>query len=191
MLDRACQLRRARFLCNRPEGRASASLSWSVTGVTYNEPIVSVDTDPHHFDFDLDRGIRAQVVENLEASPILPLTAGVGPSASGIYALYFKGRLVYIGKASKGTTKSKRTLRQRLSEHRIKIGKHQNITLDDVQCRYLTFASDWWVLAAEFALIARYKPGWNKSGFGSKTPGSGRPGTSRVSRWDELFPPKR
>ncbi|HEV2380980.1 MAG TPA: hypothetical protein VG206_14460 [Terriglobia bacterium] len=65
-------------------------------------------SDPHYFDFDLDRGIREQVVEKLEASPLLPLKKGVGPQASGIYALYFKDCLVYIGKASKDTTKSKR-----------------------------------------------------------------------------------
>jgi len=35
--------------------------------------------DPHHFDFDLDRGIRSQVVEKLVASPLLPLTKGVAP----------------------------------------------------------------------------------------------------------------
>ena len=52
--------------------------------------------DPHHFDFDLDRGIRQQVVEKLEASPLLPLSKGVGPNASGIYVLYFKDNLVYI-----------------------------------------------------------------------------------------------
>ncbi len=61
--------------------------------------------DPHRFEFDLDRGIRLQTVDQLEKSPILPLTKGVGPDASGIYALYFRGGLVYIGKASKGTTK--------------------------------------------------------------------------------------
>jgi len=43
--------------------------------------------DPHHFDFDLDRGIRTQVVEKLEASPLLPLIKAVGPMLSGIYAL--------------------------------------------------------------------------------------------------------
>jgi hypothetical protein len=73
--------------------------------------------DPHHFEFNLDRGIRTQAVEKLEASPLLALTKSVGPPASGIYALYYKGKLVYIGKASKGTTKSKRTLRGRLTEH--------------------------------------------------------------------------
>ena len=144
--------------------------------------------DPHHFDFDLDRGIRSQVVEKLESSPRLPLTKGVGPSLSGIYALYFKGKLVYIGKASKGTTKSKRTLRSRLSEHVGKIENRQNITLAEMKCRYLTFSSEWWVFAAEFALMTHYQPEWNASGFGSKMPGVGRPGTHRISRWNELFP---
>ena len=144
--------------------------------------------DPHRFDFDLDRGIRAQVIERLEASPQLALVAGVGPSASGIYALYFRGDLVYVGKATTTLTASKRTLRERLAEHRNKISGRQNITLADVQCRYLTFASDWWVIAAELALMEHYEPAWNGSGFGAKTPGRGRPGTHRVSPWDSRFP---
>jgi hypothetical protein len=146
------------------------------------------ESDSHHFDFDLDRGIRTQVVEKLEAGPLLALTKRTGPNASGIYALYFKGQLVYVGKASKGTTKSKRTLRDRLSEHAGKIQGRKNIALDDMKCRYLTFSSEWWVFAAEFALITHYRPEWNESGFGSKVPGIGRPGTHRVSRWNELFP---
>ncbi|MGH7962533.1 MAG: Eco29kI family restriction endonuclease, partial [Candidatus Binatia bacterium] len=132
-----------------------------------------------------------QVVEKLEASPLLPLMNGVGPVLSGIYALYFKGKLVYIGKASKETTKSKRTLRGRLNEHVSKISSRQNIALADMQCRYLTFSSEWWVFAAEFALMTHYQPEWNTSGFGSKVPGAGRPGTHRVSRWNELFPLKK
>ena len=144
--------------------------------------------DPNHFQFDLDRGIREQVVEKLESSPWLDLTKSTGPHSSGIYALYHKRRLVYIGKASKGTTKSKRTLRARLSEHAGKISKRQNISLDEMQCRYLTLASEWWVFAAEFALITHYKLEWNLSGFGSKVPGKGRPGTERVSRLDDLYP---
>lgn len=128
--------------------------------------------DPHRFEFDLDRGIRAQVVEKLEGSPLLALTKGTGPQDSGIYALYFKGQStpVYIGKASKGTTQSKRTLRARLAEHAAKIGGRKNIALADMQCRYLTFDSEWWVFAAEFALMVHYRPGWNESGFGSKVP---------------------
>lgn len=144
--------------------------------------------DPHYFDFDLDRGIRSQVVEKLDSSPRFTLKKGIGLQASGIYALYFRDTLVYIGKASKGTTKSKRTLRGRLDEHVIKISGRKNISLADMKCRYLTFASEWWVFAAEFALITPYRPLWNASGFGSKMPGGGRPGTHRVSRWNEQFP---
>jgi hypothetical protein len=61
-------------------------------------PTDNIAADPHHFDFDLDRGIREQVVEKLEASPLLSMARGVGPALSGIYALYFKGKLVYIGR---------------------------------------------------------------------------------------------
>jgi len=147
--------------------------------------------DPHHFDFDLDRGIRTQLVEKLESSPLLSLTKGIAPPLSGIYALYFKGKLVYVGKATREMTKSKRTLRGRLNEHVGKISGRQNITLDDMQCRYLTFVSEWWVFAAEFALLTHYDPEWNRSGFGSKVPGKGRPGTHRISVWDQMFPPRQ
>lgn len=149
-----------------------------------------VSNNKHHFDFDLDRGIREQVVEKLESSPLLPLSKGVGPQASGIYALYFKKKLVYVGKATVEMTKSKRTLRARLAEHIGKISGRKNITLGDMKCRYLTFESEWWVFAAEFALMVHYEPEWNASGFGSRTPGVGRPGTHRVSKWNTLFPPK-
>src|SRR5260370_32275573 len=142
----------------------------------------------HHLEFALDRDINLQVVETLEQSPLLHLRKSVGPTASGIYALYHQDRLVYIGKATRELTKSKRTLRARLDEHVSKIIDRQNITLDEMRCRYLTFASEWWVIAAEFALMKHYQPEWNASGFGSKVPGKGRPGTERVSRWDSLFP---
>jgi hypothetical protein len=146
--------------------------------------------DLHHFEFNLDKGIRAQVIEALEASRKLSLRKGVGPADSGVYALYYKGELVYLGKASKGTTESGRTLRDRLNEHVDKIASREGITLDDVECRYLTFQSEWWVFAAELALISHYRPTWNKSGFGAKVPGAGRPGTHRISKWDSLFPKK-
>ncbi len=151
---------------------------------------MSSENNPHHFDFDLDRGIRAQVVEKLQESPILELKKNIGPQASGVYALYFKQDLVYVGKASKGTTKSKRTLRARLNEHVTKIANRKGIAAGDMKCRYLTFSSEWWVFAAEFALINHFSPQWNESGFGSKVPGKGRPGTARVSRWNERFPPR-
>ncbi len=148
------------------------------------------EDSPHYFDFDLDRGIREQVVEKLESSPSLDLKRKIGPIESSVYVLYHKDKLVYVGKASRRTTKSKRTLRARLNEHVRKISGRRNIELPEMRCRYLIFKSEWWVFASEFALISHYEPEWNESGFGGKIPGKGRPGTERVSRWDELFPPR-
>lgn len=67
---------------------------------------VNETENPHHFEFDLDRGIREQVVEKLENGPLRPLERNIGPAKSGIYVLYFKGDLVYLGKASRGSTKA-------------------------------------------------------------------------------------
>jgi hypothetical protein len=78
-----------------------------------------------------------------------------------------------------------------LNEHVGKISRRQNINLADMTCRYLKFSSEWWVFAAEFAIIAHYRPEWNESGFGSKTPGKGRPGTHRISRWDQKYPKRQ
>ena len=145
--------------------------------------------DPHRFVFDLDSAIRDQVTKTLSESPFHPLTKDVGPKESGIYALHYKGKLVYVGKASKETTKSKRTLRDRINEHVTKISGRQNIDLTEMGCQYLTFDSEWWVFASEFVLIAYLKPEWNGSGYGSKVPGAGRPGI-KVSLWNQKYPPK-
>ncbi|WP_310468452.1 Eco29kI family restriction endonuclease [Sphingomonas sp.] len=102
---------------------------------------------------------------------------------------YYDGELSYIGKATKTFTKSGRTLRDRLNEHLAKL-KAYDLDLDRVSCRYLVFQSDWWVVAAEVALIRHLNPPWNGSGLGSKTPGEGRPGTDRVSLFDQLFSKK-
>ena len=151
---------------------------------------LSAMSDPHRFEFDWDRGIREQVYERLTESPELRLEENAGPDDSGLYALFYRGRLAYIGKATKTLTASRRTLRTRLNEHCGKIAQRQNISLEEMRFRYLTFASDWWVVAAEMALIRLLKPEWNTSGFGSKSPGKGRPGTHRVSAWDRQFPPR-
>jgi hypothetical protein len=104
--------------------------------------------------------------------------------------LYWKETLVYVGKASQATTKSKRTLRARLNEHVSKITGRQNVSLDEMTCRYLIIKSDWFVWAAENALMTYFNPAWQHSGFGSKVPGAGRLGTHRVSEWNKQFPPR-
>lgn len=139
--------------------------------------------DPHEFVFEIDRAIRTQVREKLEASPELRLSEDVASAKKGVYVLYWKGKLVYAGKALHTT------LKRRLAEHTRKISGRRNIALNQMTCRLLIIDSDWFVRAAEDALITSYKPLWNTSGFGSHVPGRGRPGT-RVSQWDQEFPPK-
>ena len=139
--------------------------------------------DPHKFEFEIDRAIRTQVREKLEASPELPHSEDVAPPKRGVYVLYWKGKLVYAGKALHTT------LKRRLTEHSRKIGGRRNVALTQMTCRFLTIESDWFVRAAEDALIKSYKPLWNASGFGSHVPGRGRPGT-RASQWDQEFPPR-
>jgi hypothetical protein len=139
--------------------------------------------DKHQFVFEFDKAYNAQLIVKFEASPEHPLTEDVAPSQKGVYALYHRGQIVYAGKALNIT------LRRRLAEHYRKIVGRQNIDIADVTCRFLTIDGDWFVRAAEDALIQHYSPLWQKTGFGSHVPGRGRPGT-RPSPWDVQYPPK-
>jgi len=47
----------------------------------------------HNFVFEIDRAIRTQVIEKLEAIHELELNEAVGPPVKGVYVLYWKGSL--------------------------------------------------------------------------------------------------
>jgi hypothetical protein len=137
--------------------------------------------DQHAFVFEFDKAYNHQLIEKFEASPEHPLATDVAPPLKGVYALYHQQELVYAGKALNTT------LARRLGEHYRKIASRRNIDVGNVSCRFLTIEGDWFVRAAEDALIQYYSPAWQKSGFGSHVPGAGRPGI-RTSRWDEMYP---
>jgi hypothetical protein len=139
--------------------------------------------DKHEFVFEFDRAYNHQLIEKFEASPEHALAPDVAPRLKGVYALYYRGKLVYAGKALDTT------LGRRLAEHYKKVGGRRSISVSEVSCRFLTITGDWFVRAAEDALIQHYQPAWQSSGFGSHVPGRGRPGI-RSSRWDAEFPPK-
>jgi len=139
--------------------------------------------DLHEFVFEFDKAYNHQLLEKFEASPEHALAEDVAPREKGVYALYHSGELVYAGKALQ--TK----LSRRLAEHYRKIVSRLNIGVGDVTCRYLVIRGDWFVRAAEDALIQNYQPAWQTSGFGSHVPGVGRPGI-RTSRWDQDYPPR-
>lgn len=139
--------------------------------------------DQHNFFFEFDKAFTTQLIQKFEASPAHPLTEEIGPPEKGVYALYWKRKIVYAGKALQTT------LRRRLGEHARKIAGRKNISLAQVACKFLIIESDWFVRAGEHALIESYDPQWNLSGFGSHVPGRGRPGIRR-SKWDTEFPPR-
>jgi hypothetical protein len=139
--------------------------------------------DQHNFFFEFDKAFTTQLIQKFEVSPAHPLTEEIAPPEKGVYALYWKGKIVYAGKALQTT------LRRRLGEHARKIAGRKNISLGQVACKFLIIESDWFVRAGEHALIESYDPQWNLSGFGSHVPGRGRPGIRR-SKWDTEFPPR-
>jgi hypothetical protein len=99
-----------------------------------------------------------------------------------VYALYRSGQIVYAGKALGNTT-----LAGRLSDHFRKVTGRRGIEPSQLTCRFLIIQGDWFVRAAEDALITHYKPMWQGSGFGRHAPGGGRPGL-RGSKWEEEYP---
>lgn len=140
--------------------------------------------DRHQFVFEFDKAYNQQLIEKFEDSPEHLLTADVAQPQKGVYALYYRGKLVYAGKALNTT------LARRLGEHLRKIAGRANIDVSEVSCRFLLIEGDWFVRAAEDALIQHYSPLWQNSGFGSHMPGRGRPGV-RVSIWDKKYPPRK
>jgi hypothetical protein len=88
--------------------------------------------DRHQFTFEFDKAYNAQLIEKFEASPEHALTEDVAQPSKGVYALYWRDRVVYAGKAMEGIT-----LRRRLAEHARKIAGRQNIDLGEVSCRFL------------------------------------------------------
>lgn len=128
--------------------------------------------------------IPTHLIERLEESPLLGFPPLAAPPETGVYALYLRGQLVYIGKAARGSN-----LRRRFGEHARKIGGRKNIKLSQLQCRFLIVAEEW-VHYGEHHLIGHYEPEWNGTGFGSHIPGAGRPGIKGPAAWDQKYPPK-
>jgi len=137
--------------------------------------------EQHKFFFEFDKAYNHQLIQKFEASPEHPLSEEVAPPETGVYALYQMDKLVYAGKALQTT------LRRRLAEHARKIRGRENVTLDQMTCRFLVIEGSWFVRAAEDAIIHHYSPVWNLSGFGRHDPGKGRPGI-RPCKWDLEFP---
>lgn len=104
----------------------------------------------------------------------------------GVYQLYHRGELVYVGKADQ-------SLPRRLERHLAKLRGRLNIELADVTFTCLYVDEDLDALAPEKMLIDRFRAQgrvrWNFNGFGNNDPGQQRDTTLyKDDHFDMLYP---
>lgn len=104
----------------------------------------------------------------------------------GVYQLYHRGELVYVGKADQ-------SLPQRLERHLAKLSGRMNIRIEDVTFTCLYVDEDLDALAPEKMLIDRFRAQgrvrWNFNGFGNNDPGQQRDTTLyKDDHFDVLYP---
>jgi hypothetical protein len=140
------------------------------------------------FDIDLPRALRDQLVEALDrigTGVLNEINLAEVPMERGVYQLYYKGELVYVGKAQK--------LRSRLRKHFRKIEGRSNLVISEITFKCLWMSANWITLAPEAQLIALYKSKdtakWNGNGFGPNDPGAGREDRNDPpAQFDKLYP---
>ena len=144
-----------------------------------------------HFTFDLTGALAQQLEAALPGLTQAPLTLDAledVETAPGIYQLYLRAELVYIGKADK-------SLRGRLTDHHRKISGRLNITIEDMSFTGLYLEGTWIPVGPEQILINRRKrivgaePFWNTNGFGMNDPGKERDTTNfKEDHFDVMYP---
>ncbi len=142
------------------------------------------------FEFDLPAALLerlAGTLDRTETAPLNATTAAAVPEAQGVYELFHKGKLVYVGK-----TDAKAGLRQRLGRHADKIRHRIGLNPADVSfkaVRVFVFTA----VDLEGDLILRTsksgKLEWNNSGFGANDPGRARDlSTVKSDHFDSRYP---
>lgn len=143
------------------------------------------------FEFDLPTALLEQlatVFDGMEQGALTPINTRAIPDGQGVYQLFNRGELVYIGK-----TDGQAGLRQRLSRHAWTIQSRHGLDVSAMSFKavqVLVFSA----LDLETSLIAHYttrggRPTWNGSGFGSNDPGRQRDKTKLgESSFDFLYP---
>jgi hypothetical protein len=148
-------------------------------------------TATRHFTFDLTGALARQLEAALPGLMQAPLTLDAleeVQAAPGIYQLYLRGELIYIGKADK-------SLRGRLAEHHKKISGRLRISIEDMSFTGLYLEGTWIPVGPEQMLINMRKqmtgaePLWNTNGFGMNDPGKERDTTNfKDDHFDVLYP---
>jgi hypothetical protein len=147
---------------------------------------------PFYDEFDLDLNLALSTQLRAKFDTLTPAALTVEnlttlPRVQGVYNLLHRGAIVYIGKAD--------SLPARLSQHLIKIGGRQNISVEDMEFKCLSVSRNWTTFAPEDSLIRHHKEGgmspWNGMGFGNNDPGRKRDLTEQPSDgFDMRYPIK-
>ncbi len=136
------------------------------------------------FVLDFEKAYSEQLLKRLADRPKRPLQAHQAVDSPGVYILLREDVEVYVGKADND-------LAGRLSRHAANISARENISLDEMSCRYIYFLEHGLVKLAEPLLIEHFKKlgraEWNSKGFGSNDPGRKRD-KGKPSWFDEQFP---
>jgi hypothetical protein len=122
----------------------------------------------------ITRALRDQLVTSLDALEPDPLTTTAIEALlrrPGVYQLYHRDELVYIGKADT-------SLPRRLTKHHRKLSGREHIDIRDVRFAALYVYEDLKAVAPETLLIEHYRAlgraPWNFNGFGNNDPGQNR-----------------
>lgn len=142
------------------------------------------------FDLDLPLALQGQLVDafdRLEEGVLDEKTLGTIKPDQGVYNLFLRHQLVYVGKAD--------SLRNRLRRHFLKISGRTNIAIGEMGFKCLYVGDNWTPLAPEEALITYFKARskgeceWNGNGFGPNDPGRKRDETEiKEEHFDGQFP---
>lgn len=144
------------------------------------------------FDFDLASAVTEQLIAAFDALPVGPLvktTLKEIEAEQGVYQLFLKGKLVYVGKAEI-------PLPKRLEEHRWNLFGRHNVDMKDLGFKGLIIHKNWAPSVHENILIRHYRnqgdSEWNLSGFGNHDPGRKREDTeTNENHFDALYPIKK
>ncbi|MEU9981665.1 Eco29kI family restriction endonuclease [Streptomyces sp. NPDC050856] len=131
----------------------------------------------------------AEALERLESAELSERNLAALEERPGVYQLYHKGSLVYVGKADQ----RHKGLPGRLRNHLRKLSGRRNIDPADISFRCLYVDEDFSALAPEQLLINHHRSRggipWNNSGFGSKDPGRRRDRTVlKKDHFDVQYP---
>lgn len=140
------------------------------------------------FEFDLPEALLERLVRAFAVVEPAQLTVDYVrrevPEAQGVYQLFLRDKLVYIGK-----TDADKGLRRRLERHATTVRHRQNLPDAEITfkaIRVFVFTA----MDLESQMIGRYGAvDWQNSGFGSNDPGRNREDTRlKPGGFDELYP---